>query len=65
LNDFGNAMWETFSVRSVSFPSPTLAIVSRQHNNAPEPIGRYAFVTNWQTPRYLATQRRRNRYYQS
>jgi hypothetical protein len=65
LNDFGNAMWETFSVRSVSFPSPTLSIVSRQHNNAPEPIGRYAFVTNWQTPRYLATQRRRNRYYQS
>lgn len=62
-NDFGQAMFDTFCVGSVVFPSPTLSIVSRQHNLAPEPIGRYAFVTGWQTPRYLATQRRRNRYY--
>jgi hypothetical protein len=65
LNDFGQVMFDTFCVGSVVFPSPTLSIVSRQHNNAPEPIGRYAFVRQWQTPRYLATQRRRNRYYQS
>lgn len=63
VNNFGFAMFDTFCVGSVVFPSPTLAIVSRQHNNAPEPIGRYAFVTAFQTPRYLAIQRRRNRYY--
>lgn len=64
LDDWADAMYNTFS-----FPlfttDPTLCIVSRRHNGLPEPIGRYAPVSHITRKRYLALQRRRNRYYES
>lgn len=65
MTQWEDAMHDTFCVPSI-FPSyPRLCIVSRQHDGVPEPKGRYAPVTALAQKRYLALQRRRNRYYQS
>ena len=65
LNSWADAMYDTFCAPSL-FPSdPKLAIVSRQHDGAPSVPPRYAPVDHITRKRYLALQRRRNRYYQS
>lgn len=65
LNAWADAMANTFCAPSIFPSAPKLAIVSRRHNGAPEPKGRYAYVTALVRKRYLALQRRRNRYYES
>lgn len=65
LNSWADAMHDTFCIPPL-FPSdPILSIVSRQHDNAPAVPPRYAPVDHLTRKRYLAIQRRRNRYYQS
>lgn len=64
LDDWADAMYDTFAVPLFT-TDPVLCIVSRRHNGAPEPVGRYTPVTHITRKRYLALQRRRNRYYES
>lgn len=65
LVHWADAMYDTFCAPSIFPADPRLCIVSRRHNGAPEPIGRYAPVIQLARKRYLALQRRRNRYYDS
>lgn len=65
LNDWADAMYDTFCGSPVIDVDPTLVILSRQHDGVPEPVGRYAPVDRLTRKRYFALQRRRDRYYQS
>jgi hypothetical protein len=59
VEDFAQAMIDTFTHGFVSETSPQFAIVSRRHDNAPEPEGRFALVDQYRPIRIMATQRRR------
>jgi hypothetical protein len=50
---------ETFTGGFVGETSPQFAIVSRRHNNVPEPVGRFALVSEVRTVNYMGSQRRR------
>jgi hypothetical protein len=63
LNSWADAMIDTFGAGPIIGVDPVLAIVSRQHNGVPEPKGRYAVVDRLTRRRYIALQRRRNRYW--
>jgi hypothetical protein len=63
LFDFINGMDATFMTTAGLRVSPSFAIVSRQHNNVPEPRGKYVFVNSGIARPYLGTQRRRQTYY--
>lgn len=65
LDAWADAMFDTFCGSPIIDVDPTLCIVSRRHDGAPEPVGRYAPVDHLTRKRYLALQRRRNRYYES
>lgn len=56
---FVDDMMNTFTGGFVGETSPQFAIVSRRHNNVPEPIGRFALVNEVRTVNYMGSQRRR------
>lgn len=63
LDNFAFSMLDQFGTGDLIATDPHFIIFSRQHNGIPEASGRYAPVTSYSIPRYLATQRRRQRYY--
>lgn len=56
---FKDAMFDTFTGGFVGETSPQFAIVSRRHNGAPEPVGRFALVSESRTVNYMGFLRRR------
>jgi hypothetical protein len=54
-----DSMFSAFYVGVRSETEPHFVIVSRRHDNMPEPVGRWANVTDVRQPRYIGTQRRR------
>jgi hypothetical protein len=63
LDDFAFTLLDVFSLGHPLPIEPNFIIFSQQHNLMPDLPGRYAPVTSYYIPRYLATQRRRQRYY--
>jgi hypothetical protein len=63
MNGFANAMLDTFQFGPLTAFDPHFCIFSRQHDGVPELPGRVAFVTSFTVQPYVATQRRRQRYY--
>jgi hypothetical protein len=59
IEHFVDSMMETFTGGFVGETSPQFAIVSRRHNNVPEPVGRFALVSEVRTVNYMGSQRRR------
>lgn len=65
INSWADAMHDTFVNDGIIGVDPVLCVISHQHDGIAEPKGRYAPVDRLTRKRYLALQRRRNRYYQS
>jgi hypothetical protein len=63
VSQLATLMMDTFAGGGLSAVDPHFIIFSKQHNGMPEPKGRYAPVTSYTRQPYLATQRRRQRYY--
>jgi hypothetical protein len=63
LDNFADTMMSEFQFGGLAAIDPHFIIFSRQHNLMPDLPGRYAPVTSYHIPRYLASQRRRQRYY--
>lgn len=59
LFDFGLAMVTQFGPTIPGF-SPHMAIISRQHNGVPRPVGVFSVVEAFTDRQYLGTVRRRN-----
>lgn len=59
VRDFADAMFDTFCVAGMTATQPLMCIISRRHDNLPEPIGRFAPVTTFRSIQIMATQRRR------
>lgn len=60
---FAFQMLSQFGVGVRSETEPHFVIVSRRHDNMPEPVGRFASVTDWRAPHYFGIQRRRLQYW--
>lgn len=63
LDNFAFTLLDVFSLGHPLAIEPNFIVFSQQHNMMPDLPGRYAPVTSYNIPRYLATQRRRQRYY--
>jgi hypothetical protein len=63
LDDFAFTMLDVFQFGPLTAFDPHFCIFSRQHDGVPDLPGRVAFVTHYTIPNFLATQRRRQRYY--
>jgi hypothetical protein len=63
IGDFAETMLDVFQFGPMTAFDPHFCIFSRQHDNMPDLPGRVAFVTHYDVPQYLATQRRRQKYY--
>lgn len=63
LDNFAETMLDVFQFGPLTAFDPHFCVFSRQHDGAPDLPGRVAFVTHYDIPQYLATQRRRQRYY--
>jgi hypothetical protein len=63
VDNFAFTMLDVFQFGPLTAFDPHFCIFSRQHDNAPDLPGRVAFVTHYTVQPYLATQRRRQRYY--
>lgn len=59
VDSFAEHMIDAFGSGAVGETQPQLAVVSRHHNGAPEPIGRFALVRSFRPVHIMGTQRRR------
>lgn len=63
IDDWIDSMFAAFYVEGRSPVEPSFCIISRRHNNTPEPRGRFAYVNDHRGVHYLGTQRRRLRFW--
>lgn len=63
IEDYAEAMLHQFGVAARSETEPHFAIISRQHDGVPEPVGRWADVEYNMPVRVMATNRRRLRWW--